>query len=260
MLSKYMKAIVAKLTDVNFRFFDASQGGAAEKAVTAFWDALDSDIEAAAKMRMTTLTLVRYYKPNSDTVAGADLYRCPDTEALVCAKVFETDTIYDAYGTHDVEIDGKTVRILNNYGDEDGNGDRVGEDNYVWYSPCIMYEQSGKLTFELVDLVIPKAEFGLHKPYVYRHAIAYTDIPGSLKDFVGRGKRAFFYGKNWLLRADMQDNVFSIRHSLEPKAMKKLGLKVTQKTQHIRLGDFNLCVSDGMLIIPANEKIEAKIE
>jgi len=256
MLSKYMQVIVDKLTGVNFQFIDASQGGALEKAVGAFWDKLDEDLETAAKMRMTMLTLVRYYKPDSDVVAGTDLYRCPNTEALVCAKVFDTDTIYDAYGTHDIEIDGKTVRILNNYGDEDGNGERVGEDNYVWYSPCIMYEQNGKLVFELVDLVIPKAEFGLHKPYVYRHAIAYTEIPVSLKDSVGRGKRAFFYGKNWLLRAGTEDSVFSIRHSLNPEEMKTLGLKVTQITQHIRLGDFNLCVSGGMLIIPADENIE----
>ena len=89
-------------------------------------------------------------------------------------------------------------------------------------------------------------------PVVYRHARVKTNISAKYADEIGFGKRAFFYGKNWLLNND-DENVFSIRHFLEPKTMEKLGLKVTDKTQNIKVGGFNLCVSDGMLIIPALE-------
>jgi hypothetical protein len=56
MLSKYMQVIVDRLTGANFQFIDASQGGALENAVGAFWNELNEDLEAAAKMRMTMLT------------------------------------------------------------------------------------------------------------------------------------------------------------------------------------------------------------
>jgi hypothetical protein len=58
MLSKYMQVIVDRLTGANFQFIDASQGGALENAVGAFWNELNEDLEAAAKMRMTMLTMI----------------------------------------------------------------------------------------------------------------------------------------------------------------------------------------------------------
>lgn len=260
MISKYMKAIVDKLISANFAFINATSGGVLENAIGAFWEALDSESKEAAKMRMVMLTRLNYYKPDStDIIVGSDLYRCPDAEQVMLAGIFSPGRVYDAYGTHDINIEGKTVRLLNNYGDEDGVDVRVGN-NHAWYSPCIMYEQNGRLVFELVDLVVPKEEFGLHKPYAYRHAIANTDIPASFKENIGFGKRAFFYGKNWLLSKETQEQVFSIRHCLDAKDLEQLGIPVTKKTGHIKLGEINLCVSDGMLIIPANEAMNFDVE
>lgn len=252
MLSKYMRKIVEKLTSVNFQFFNATQSDALENAIGAFWDALGEDDKEAAKIRMTMLAKLNYFKPNTDIVMGSGLYRCPNAEQVLLAGIFPAERVYDAYGTHDIEIEGKTVRLLNNYGDEDGVDERVG-DNHAWFSPCIMYEESGGLVFELVDLVVPREEFGSHKPYVYRHAIAHANIPASFSDKVGAGKRAFFYGKNWLLRRDAKENVFSIRHSLEPESLQGLGIPVTEPTEHIKVGDFTLSVSGNMLVILANE-------
>lgn len=258
MISKYMQTILDKLLNADFRFLSYNEGAEEfdmkklPKEVQSYIKLMDKGGEEAERACLTTIVKANFYKPDTDIVLGSDLYQCPDSENVMRAKLFETKEVHDAYGTHDIEIEGKTVRLLNNYGDEDGNSDRVG-DNYAWFSPCIMFEQGGKLVFELVDLVVPKEEFGQHKPCVYRHAKVKTNIPAKYAKDVGFGKRAFFYGKNWLLNDDTQDNVFSIRHFLEPKTMEKLGLAVTDKTQHIKFGEFNLCVSDGMLIIPASE-------
>ena len=169
MISKYMKVILDKLLGADFRFFSFEEGGEEEfdmkkldKDLQRYFKLIDKGGEAADKACLTTIVRSNYYKPDRDIV-GTDLYHCPDSENLMHAKLFETKKVYDAYGSHDIEIDGKTVRFLNNYGDEDGTGDRVG-DNYAWFSPCIMYAEHGKLVFELADLIVAKEAFGEHKP------------------------------------------------------------------------------------------------
>jgi len=245
-ISKYMKKIVDQLVKRDFQFIDATGKTGLKVLERYVKKALKKDEDYPA-VRVSVLAKV----PGGDKEAG--LYFRPDAEVVVGVGDFEAIKKYDAYGTCDIKIDGKTVRLLNNYGDEDGNDGRVNNANCAWFSPCIMYESRGKIVFELVDLVLPVAEFGRHKPFIYRHAKAKTNIPASCANNIGFGKRAFFYGKNWLLSNDSKEDVFSIKQFLNASELEALGLGVTKKTQHLKLGGFNLCVSDNMIVIPVTE-------
>ena len=252
MISKYMKELVDKLVDVDFGFVDSTVSPAAERELILFEERMCKDSKASSIAALSLINKALLYTGDEQPTTETDLYHCPGAEDIIYSGLFESKKCYDAYGTNDIEIAGKLIRLLNNYGDEDGTYQRVG-DNYAWYSPCIMYAVNRKLVFELVDLAVPRIEFGRHRPFIYRHAKANTDIPASFWGDVGFGKRAFFYGENWLLEESSEKEVFSIRHDLEPKQVEKLELRLTGKTDNIKVAGINLCVSDNMLIIPATE-------
>jgi hypothetical protein len=142
----------------------------------------------------------------------------------------------------------KEIKLLDDYGDEDGYNDRIDKKLgwLIYMCPCIMYNEGSNTYIELVDIVLSSDILKGDKliPYIYRLAIAKIPrLKSEHFDNIGTGKRPFFYGANWLSN-NVKLPCFQLRHYLDNTILKEYKLYSIKNN-----------MGNKMVYIPANEQL-----
>jgi hypothetical protein len=113
-----------------------------------------------------------------------------NAEDFLANKFFKANTILDAYGTVEYDIDGISTILLNTYGEEDiAKIKRFSRRSpYVSiFTICIIYNNK----IEVADVVTSRSVLPRKKMKILNHMIG--DIPKELQGISFQGKRAFYF-------------------------------------------------------------------